>query len=245
MATRDRSARDRAYDQVKTDILTLRLLPSQRIDESTVSQQVGVSRTPVREAFYQLASEGLVTVVSRGGYMVADMNLHRFRELIEAQHILVRAVTHLLVARATDAELDRLEQAVRAVDEAEDSHVPAAVAERNAHLHILEVELAGNEYLQPMGKTIYTQLQRLSFISFGGSGGQMRNQDSPAQLARHYQQVHQEHWSYLEALRARDVDRAQEVAVSHVERFKRRVQDYLGSNAVDELDFTGLGISAP
>lgn len=240
MSTRDRSARDRAYDQVRADILTLRLLPSQRIDESTVAERVGVSRTPVREAFYQLASEGLVTVVSRGGYVVADMNIPRFRELIEAQHILVRAVTHLLIARVTDADLDRLEQAVRDVDEAELSGDPGAVAETNARLHILEVELSGNSYLLPMGRTIHTHLQRLSFISFGGAGGDIRSPDSPEELAAHYRNVHDEHWGYLAALRDRDLPRALATAVRHVDRFKERVQEYLSSDAADGIDFSGI-----
>lgn len=95
-----------------------------------MAEEVGVSHTPIREAFHQLAAEGLVTIVARGGYVVADMNINRLRELIEAQHILVRAVTHLLVARATDEGLVQLETATREVDEAEASREPNAVAEK-------------------------------------------------------------------------------------------------------------------
>lgn len=239
MGTRNRSARDRAYDEVKHRILTLDLLPSQRIDETTIAAEVGVSRTPVREAFHQLASEGLVLVVSRGGYAVADMNLHRFRELIEAQHVLVRAVTHLLVARASGAEFSLLEAAVREVDAAEEAKDPAGIAEKNAALHILETKLTGNSYLLSLAERVYTHLQRLSFVSFGGSG-EIGRTGMTEGLSEHYVHVHNDHWEYLTALRARDTAGAERAAVRHVERFQARMRQYLENNSVSELDFSGI-----
>lgn len=239
MNIRNRSARDRAYEQVRSRILTLDLLPSQRLDENHIAEEVGVSRTPVREAFHQLAAEGLVTVVTRGGYVVADMDLLRFRELIEAQHILVRAVTHLLVARASEQDFDKLEAAVRAVDAAEAAHDPAAVAEKNSQLHILETELTGNSYLRTLAEMVYTHLQRLAFLSFGGSG-RTQGVQVPGELLTHYRDVHDDHWEYLKALRSRDTSRAEETAVRHVKRFQNRIRSYLEANTVSELDLSDV-----
>lgn len=239
MTTRSRNARERAYEQVRRRILTMEYAPSQRLDENQVAEEVGVSRTPIREAFHQLAAEGLVTIVARGGYVVADININRLRELIEAQHILVRAVTHLLVARITDEELAELEAATRAVDEAEASHDPYAVAETNANLHILETRLTQNEYLLSMAERVHTHLQRLAFLSFGGAGGIEGGGQDPS-LLKHFGNVREDHWAYLEALRSRDVVAAEKVAIRHVELFQSRIRKYLESNAVDRLDFSGL-----
>ena len=243
MTTRSRNARERAYEQVRRRILTMQYPPSQRLDENQVAEEVGVSRTPIREAFHQLAAEGLVTIVARGGYMVADMNFNRLRELIEAQHILVRAVTHLLVARATDADFTELKVATREVDEAEVSRDPNAVAEKNANLHILETRLTQNEYLLSMAERVHTHLQRLAFLSFGGAGG-IGGDGHDSSLFKHYENVHKDHWAYLEALRNRDVATAERVAVGHVELFQSRIRQYLEANAVDSLDFSDFSISA-
>lgn len=240
MSIRTRNARDRAYEQLRQRILTLDLAPSQRLDENRIAEELGVSRTPVREAFHQLAAEGLVTIVSRGGYVVADMNLHRFRELIEAQHILVRAVTHLLVARATIEDFEELEIAVRAVDEAEESRDPHAVAVANANLHVLETRLTGNDYLLSLAERVNTHLQRLAFLSFGGAGG-IGGGEEESGLLQHYGNVHEDHWAYLSALRSRDVTTAEAVAVRHVELFQSRIRKYLEMDAVQGLDYSNLG----
>ena len=239
MTTRSRNARERAYEQVRRRILTMQYPPSQRLDENQVAEEVGVSRTPIREAFHQLAAEGLVTIVARGGYVVADMNINRLRELIEAQHILVRAVTHLLVARATDEDLAELEAATREVDEAEASRDPYAVAEKNAELHILETRLTQNEYLLSMAERVHTHLQRLAFLSFGGAGG-IRGDGHDSSLLKHYENVRKDHWDYLKALRDRDVAAAEKVAVGHVELFQSRIWQYLESHAGGGIDFSDL-----
>ena len=160
-----------AYEQVKRRILTMDLAPSQRIDENRIASEVGASRTPVREALHQLAAEGLILIVARGGYVVADVNLPRFRELIEAEHIVARAVTHLLVARVDDAGLAQLERAIQAVDVAQEARDAAQVAETNTQLHILEARLTDNSYLLSMAERVYTHLQRFAYVSFGGAGG--------------------------------------------------------------------------
>ena len=239
MTTRSRNARERAYEQVRRRILTMEYPPSQRLDENRVAEEVGVSRTPIREAFHKLAAEGLVTIVARGGYVVADMNINRLRELIEAQHILVRAVTHLLVARATDEDLAELEAATREVDEAEASRDPYAVAEKNAELHILETRLTQNEYLLSMAERVHTHLQRLAFLSFGGAGG-IRGDGHDSSLLKHYENVRKDHWDYLKALRDRDVAAAEKVAAGHVELFQSRIWQYLESHAGGGIDFSDL-----
>ena len=62
-------------------------------------------------------------------------------------------------------------------------------------------------------------------------------------LLKHYEDVHKDHWAYLEALRARDVAVAEEVAIRHVELFQTRIQRYLEANAVDGIDFSGMSSS--
>ncbi|PMD04492.1 hypothetical protein, partial [Brevibacterium paucivorans] len=86
-----------------------------------------------------------------------------------------------------------------------------------------------------------TNLQRLAFLSFGGDqGGAPRLGD----IEDHYGKVHDDHWEYLEALKQRDRERAEEVAVRHVKLFQTRLTRYLMEADCAGLDFSSLAADA-
>lgn len=237
MSTRTRSARETAYAEVRRRILTLELRGSQKIDEAALVESIGVSRTPVREALHQLSAEGLVEVDPKGGYRVSSISLRQCRELIEAQHVLVRATTQLLVDRIDDEGLELLSDAVRAVERAADDRDVATLTRTNAELHILETELTRNSYLLAMAERVYTHLQRLAYLSFGGAhSGAARLGD----IDDHYGKVHVDHWEYIDALKDRDRQRAETVAVRHVRLFQTRLTKFLADADCANLDFSTL-----
>src|SRR4051812_25411037 len=69
------NAKEFAYEQIKTEILKLSLLPGTKISEKTMSDRLNVSRTPIREAFLKLAQEELLTIVPQSGTFVSLINL--------------------------------------------------------------------------------------------------------------------------------------------------------------------------
>lgn len=241
MTTRKISARETAYSEMRRRILTLELRGAQKIDEGALVEIIGVSRTPVREALHRLSAEGLVEADARGGYRVTSISLRQCRELIEAQHVLVRATTQLLIDRIDDEGLERLSDAVRAVEQAADDKDVAAVTRTNAELHILETELTRNSYLLSMAERVYTNLQRLAYLSFGGDQGGAPRLGG---IEDHYSKVHDDHWEYLEALKQRDRERAEAVAVRHVKLFQTRLTRYLMEADCAGLDFSSLAADA-
>lgn len=241
MTTRKTSARETAYSEMRRRILTLELRGAQKIDEGALVEIIGVSRTPVREALHRLSAEGLVEADARGGYRVTSISLRQCRELIEAQHVLVRATTQLLIDRIDDEGLERLSDAVRAVEQAADDKDVAAVTRTNAELHILETELTRNSYLLSMAERVYTNLQRLAYLSFGGDQGGAPRLGG---IEDHYSKVHDDHWEYLEALKQRDRERAEAVAVRHVKLFQTRLTRYLMEADCAGLDFSSLAADA-
>ncbi|MFL0505633.1 GntR family transcriptional regulator [Ureibacillus sp. 179-F W5.1 NHS] len=89
-----------AYEEIKTEILKLKLTPGTKISEKTMSDRLNVSRTPIREAFLKLAEEELLTIVPQSGTFVSLINLDlaeeaRFvREIIETK-IVERCCEHI------------------------------------------------------------------------------------------------------------------------------------------------------
>ena len=66
---------DRAYDELRDRIVTLRIAPGEPIDEDGVGEELGMGRTPVREAIKRLALENLVTVFPRRGTFASEINI--------------------------------------------------------------------------------------------------------------------------------------------------------------------------
>lgn len=236
---RSRSAREAAYDHVKQRIMTVRLLPGERIDESRIAGDAGVSRTPVREALHQLAAEGLVEIEARGGYTVARLDLAGYRQLAEAHEIVALTVTELLVARGTAEDFAELAEYTREFERVEDTGDAAAIAEANTKLHVREAELAGNSYLTDLAVRVYTHLQRLAYLSFGGAGAGAG--DDSTDLREHHERVRRDHRDYLAALERRDLAAARGTALGHAALFRGRVLRYLASHDARGLTLDGLG----
>ena len=94
--------------------MSLRLKPGERIADAQLAQELGVSRTPVREAILQLADEGLVDVVPQHGTFVAPISLEAVREAQFVREALEVAALREVVERITGAELAELETSLAA-----------------------------------------------------------------------------------------------------------------------------------
>jgi len=88
-------------------IVTLQLPPNSVISETTLSQRLGIGRTPVREALQRLAREGLVNVLPRRGILVADFNVKSQLRMLEVRRELERLMARSAATRATAAERER------------------------------------------------------------------------------------------------------------------------------------------
>ena len=227
---RNRNARDLAYEDIRRQILNMELEPNSRLDEVSLAEAIGASRTPVREALHQLATEDLVTIMPRGGYQVSSMDIQKFHHVIDMQMLIARAATHRLVESATNSDFDKLQVASDHIEEAIVEKNPALIAQRNNTLHTLEVKLCGNPFFAQFAETIYTHAERFAGLSFGGHV-QFRED-----LTKHYENVKCHHKDYLEALRKRDLATALDIAEAHVLLFRDRVLLSLSDLTMQQVD---------
>ena len=77
-----------AYEMLKQDIFAFRLLPGQRFSENAVSEKLGMSRTPVREALHKLEREGYIQVASHSGWYVSPFDFTLFDQLYEVRQMM-------------------------------------------------------------------------------------------------------------------------------------------------------------
>jgi DNA-binding GntR family transcriptional regulator len=101
----DMSLTDRAYLQLEEMITTLKLAPGTVLSEQVLVRELGIGRTPVREALQRLGRDGLLAVLPRRGILVSEINLRSQLRLLETRRVLENLVARLAAERATDQEL--------------------------------------------------------------------------------------------------------------------------------------------
>lgn len=98
------SVTGRLKDEIENGIVEGRYLPGDRLDEATLAERYGVSRTPVREALHALAASGLIEVRPHRGAIVAEVGPHQLVEMFEVMAELEAMCGRLAARRATEAD---------------------------------------------------------------------------------------------------------------------------------------------
>lgn len=183
----------KVYEHVKQRLLDGSLRDGELLSEGTIADAVGVSRTPVREAFLQLESEGLLALYPKRGALVVPVSPREVRDIYEARllvegHGLRRAlegpVERLL--EELDASLDEQRRLLERDD-------LVAFTEADRRLHRAWVAAAGNEVLLHVFDQLRDRQQRISVTMLLHHGSRA-------------QQLLEEHERLVEAVRARDLD---------------------------------------
>jgi DNA-binding GntR family transcriptional regulator len=142
----------KASDKIRTEIERLiqsgTLLPGDAIDEAGLASQHGVSRTPIREAMLQLQAQGLLTSLSRGGMVVAKMDLQQLLSLWELLAEMEGVAARLACQRMTPDELVTISKAHEQGRAAVDLDDMAAWQESNLGFHELIYRATRNPYLR-------------------------------------------------------------------------------------------------
>lgn len=151
----------RAHDEIKRRIMANRLGPGQQVLEQDLAAELGMSRTPLREALIRLEQEGLVEVLPRRGMRVLPISLRDMAEIYELLTALeARAAERLAERKPTARQVAPLARAVARMDAALETGNLKAWAHADDAFHRNLVTLAGNRRLAEMARTLFDQAQR-------------------------------------------------------------------------------------
>ena len=150
-----RALYEQVADRLRQRILARELEPGAWIDELRLCAELGISRTPLREALKVLASEGLVTMKPRRGAYETEMSERDVCEAYQLLGLLESDATARVAARASDAELAELAALHEVLERALPDRDAFFAANERFHLRVLELE--GNRWRQQM----VTDLRRL------------------------------------------------------------------------------------
>ena len=194
---------DRAYAALRDRLVALRIPPGAPIDEESLTAELGVGRTPVREAIRRLALEGLVVVYPRRGTFAAGINITSLTDLTDVRTVLeAHAAERAARLRDDDdrAAAERLIEELRAAESSQRSLI-----ELDARVHRFVYRCSRNPYLEQDLDRYLNMSLRIWHLTWDRL---------PPLEARV-----REHCELLEAIRDGDSERAGRVARDHVRAF--------------------------
>ncbi len=143
---RNESLTDRAYKELEELIVTLRLAPGSVLSENALAGELGIGRTPIREALQRLAREGLVVILPRKGILVAEINPRRQLLVLEVRRELERLLAHSGARRATPEEKRQFLEIAEGMEQASRDNDDISFMRPDHALNTLIAQAAHNEY---------------------------------------------------------------------------------------------------
>jgi len=125
------TVRTSVADRLRSLMLRNQLQPGERLVQSELAERLGVSRTPVREALQQLATEGLVSLQPYKGAVVARLSLSDLEEMYSVRAALEGYAGYLAAQNITDQELDQLDALLRSMEKALEQRDVSTLMELN------------------------------------------------------------------------------------------------------------------
>lgn len=204
------------YDDLRRRILTLELGPGEMLDESSLADRYDVSRSPVREALIRLAGEELVVTLPNRSTIVAPLAIERFPKYVEALDIAQRMNCRLAAELRTDDDLDTLLRRQKEYERAVTDGDHLAMSATNAAFHVAIAEAGRNPYLAVFYGRLLDQGRRILHLHFrylerGGEGVLLTD----------------EHYQMIDAIRDRDVLRADQLAHAHTRQFSNNFMSFM------------------
>ena len=197
---RHQTLREKILETIRDAILKGTLKPGERVSEPDLAERFGISRTPIREAFRQLESEGYLQVIPRKGAVVASLSERDVEEFYAIKIILEGFAARMAAEKLTDKDIERLEVINEKLAQiAEEGDVKTFFRVHN-EFHEVFIKAAGNERLYEMINQLVMKFKRLRLASLS----------QPGRMAISVE----EHRNMIKAFKNHDGDRADQL-VTH------------------------------
>jgi DNA-binding GntR family transcriptional regulator len=201
------------YDRLLAGIALGDYAPGSALNEKELAAQLGVSRTPVREALLRLRLEGLVRVVPRGGIFVAETSVRRIREITEVRLVLEECSGRLVVARCSPQWLAEFQTWLDVCSEEWPGLSGRERMRRDMQFHDFLDRAAANETLAKQ-----LALLRNQAVLFWGQSAADQYELEP--IIDEYREV-------VDAIAVGDAERCVRAMQEHVLQHVTRIQNYL------------------
>ncbi|HEX9519997.1 MAG TPA: GntR family transcriptional regulator [Streptosporangiaceae bacterium] len=193
---------DWVYEELKEAIVSLRLPPGQPLREAALAEQLGVSKTPIREALSRLQQDGLAETTSFKGAVVTGYSRQDLVEIYELRELLESSAARLAAQSMSDADRARLDQILIESRALWDGSDPVKLAARIAEFDVVLFDQVQNGRIRALIENLRAHMTRIGELT--------------AEIPGRIQTSVDEHEKIVEAIAARDPDLAEQRMREHI-----------------------------
>ncbi|GGE22411.1 GntR family transcriptional regulator [Aureimonas endophytica] len=175
------------YETLKRRILTLELAPDEDLDELSLSEEYGISRTPVRDVLRQLSGEGYVDIRENRGARVIPMNHATLRDFFLVAPMIYEAVGRLAVQNWRPKQMGELKECQERFRAAVKAREPEIMVMENTRFHALVGEMANSAFLKPTLSKLLIDHARIGYTFFRPTSDEMET--SLARSCQHHDEM--------------------------------------------------------
>jgi GntR family transcriptional regulator, trigonelline degradation regulator len=197
-----RKVTDWVYEELKSAIVDLRLAPGDPLREATLADQLGVSKTPIREALTRLEQEGLVETTSFKGAVVTGYSRQDLLEIYELRELLENAAARTAAESMADADRDRLDRICRESRKLKKNHDAAGLAALISAFDDVLFEQVRNGRIRALIENLRAHLTRIGHLT--------------AEIPGRIEASVDEHEKIVQAIAARDPELAERQMREHI-----------------------------
>lgn len=207
-----RSQSEEAYLRIRDRIVTLDMPPGSVVNEARLREELGIGRTPIREALQRLARENLVRPIPHRGTFVTDVNITDLARITEVRVVLEAHAARLAAEKLSSPDREAIEKVLRAV-------VSRSITDQrelmslDQQVHRAVYRAARNAFLEATLERYFNLSLRLWYLVLDR---QLRVREAV-----------DEHVELLQAVLGGDADRAEDIMRRHVLGFEREIRKVL------------------
>jgi DNA-binding GntR family transcriptional regulator len=202
---------EKVYDYIKNNIVSLVFPAGYKLNVKQLSKTLGVSHTPIKDALFRLAGEGLIEITSRTGTYVKSITEADIHEILQTRLILETAVIERITEKITDKQLqtikDLYQKSLSIVVRQNDSESYKAFMECDSEFHLDIFNIIGIARLIDIYKKLNTHVQHVRFRMMHRALGKLPTTD-------------EDHRMIVEALCERNVAKAKQAVADHLHRIE-------------------------
>lgn len=219
------------YETLRDEIISLALPPGQLLDETTLAERFGMSRSPVREALIRLSGDELVVTLSNRSTIVSPIDIQTFPKYVEALDIAQRMVGRLAAELRSEADLVEISARQEAFRQAVVDGDYLRMSQTNKDFHMAIAAAGRNPFFTGFYERLLDQGRRMLHLHF----------DFLARTPGRYL-LTDEHDEMIEAIRARDIDRSDRLGHEHTRGYRDNFIEFMRENysGAMMLDSNGL-----
>jgi len=214
--------RERVYDYLKSSVLSGRFSPGKRLTEEHLAEEMGVSRTPIREALHKLETEGLIKPLERRGFIVSADSREEIEELFDIRASLEGYALRLISETISEKTLERMDRLILKAEDAFKRKKIEEIFEWNTQFHdTLHAVIAHKPRIYSMIANVRKYVLRYRKNTLQYLDGAKRTIDG--------------HKKIILALRLRNPDLCERIMREHIREAKEDAlkSSFLGKTEID------------